>query len=124
MKEGSLFGDLGKEGHFGDRTVALYIFNVKRGPFQQRPDNDGFEHRGKAACQMTTTTEEDAENECLPPFSVDGDPRYTHAVLTFILLPTSEPQPAEKVHGDDCVGLAEIDRPVSLIVVLRRQNAI
>ena len=73
---------------------------------------------------MITTTEEDAENERLSPFSVDGDPRYTHAVLTFILHPTSGPPPAEKFHGDDCVGLAEIDRPVSLIVVLRCQNAI
>ena len=73
---------------------------------------------------MITTTEEDAENERLSPFSVDGDPRHTHAILTFILLPISDPQPAEKFHGDDCEGLAEIDRPVSLIVALRRQNAV
>ena len=37
MKEVSLFGDLGKEGQVGDRPVALYIFSVKRGPFQKRP---------------------------------------------------------------------------------------
>ena len=73
---------------------------------------------------MITTMEQDAKNERLPPCSVDGDPRYTYAVLTFILHQKSGPPPAEKFHGDDCVGLAEIDRPVSLIVVLRRQNAV
>ena len=73
---------------------------------------------------MITTMEQDAKNERLPPCSVDGDPRYTYAVLTFILHHKSGPPPAEKFHGDDCVGLAEIDRPVSLIVVLRCQNAI
>ena len=51
VKEGSLVGDLEKEGQVGDGPVALYIFNVKRGLFQQRFENHGPEHRGKSACQ-------------------------------------------------------------------------
>ena len=30
----------------------------------------------------------------------------------------------EQFHGGDCVGLAEIDHPVSVIVPLRRQKAV
>ena len=58
------------------------------------------------------------------PFSVDGDPRYTHADITFFPLVLWTLLPAEKIHGDDCEDLAQIDHPVRLIVVLRRQNAV
>ena len=107
-------------------TLANCCRSCKRGSFNNGLTTTDLNTEGKLPVirVMITATEEDAENERLSPFPVDGDPRYTHAVLTFILLPMSEPQPAVKFHGDDCVGLAEIDRPVSLIVVLRRQNAI
>ena len=90
MKENNLFSDLGRAG-WRQAYRSLNFQCQETGFFQQRPENGGFEHRGKAACQRESLISEvkDGRRSSVSSASNDDGRGSSSRVLTAVLFNTS-----------------------------------